>query len=108
MNLIGLSIILIGTFANACFVVPKQKAVVPIASEWQCSNCKLHNYEGTKKCYFCGTSRWNSTETKELQKCLSFSNPNAENRLQERNIYPTNGGNTRGIIPLAMLAEICA
>jgi hypothetical protein len=57
MKLLGLYIILMGIISNGSFDVPKQKSVIPIENEWQCSKCKFHNYEGTEKCYFCGTPR---------------------------------------------------
>jgi len=39
------------------FDVPKDGAVISVSEEWQCSNCKLHNYAGTDKCYYCGTAK---------------------------------------------------
>jgi hypothetical protein len=38
MNLIGLSMVLVGAFANFGFDVSSQKAVTPIVNEWKCSN----------------------------------------------------------------------
>ena len=39
------------------FDVPKDEAVISVSEEWQCSNCKWHNYAGTIKCYYCGTAK---------------------------------------------------
>jgi len=42
---------------SPAIVFSESRRVVPIEEEWQCSNCKLHNYEGTTKCYYCGTPK---------------------------------------------------
>ncbi len=49
-------LILVASFSPV-IVFSELRRVVPIAEEWKCSKCGLHNYEGTTKCYYCGTAK---------------------------------------------------
>ena len=49
--------VLVGGFANFSFNVPVHGAITIVVNELKCSNCGWHSYEGTTKCYYCGTPR---------------------------------------------------
>ncbi len=49
-------LILVASFSPA-MTFSESRRVVPIAEEWKCSNCGLHNYEGTTECYYCKTAK---------------------------------------------------
>ena len=57
MKLMGFFMVLVGALATVSFDVPKHKAITSVKTEWKCSKCGWHSYEGTTTCYYCGAPR---------------------------------------------------